>query len=115
MPHPSRIWCERVGSLTSPSQPNHCHHQPETRLALNSAWRKLHQLIRSTRIATPVSSKSVVERHGLSTSTIPRGAIQEEKNTEYYGHNKECPKASHKCTRLSECHRRCESSEKSSV
>jgi hypothetical protein len=29
-----------------------------------------------------ISSKSVVEPHGLSTSTIPKGAIREERHTE---------------------------------
>src|SRR5262249_22928846 len=45
----------------------------------------------------PLSSKKVVERHGLSTSTIPRGAIREERHSEQWGHNWECPKVNHKC------------------
>src|SRR5258708_16481 len=51
------------------------------------------------------SSKEAVEQRGLSTSTIPKGAKQEERHTEQRGRNLECPKANHKCNRASECHR----------
>src|SRR5216684_2947126 len=41
------------------------------------------------------SSKEVVEGHGLSTSTIPKGATQEERRTEQWGHSIEYPKVNH--------------------
>src|SRR6267378_7442299 len=51
------------------------------------------------------SSREAVERRGLSTSTIPKEAIQEERHTEQWRRSLECPKANHKCNRVSECHR----------
>src|SRR6266403_1056077 len=51
------------------------------------------------------SSKEVVERRGLSTSTAPKGAKQEERHTEQSGHSIEYPKVNHICNRSSECHR----------
>src|ERR1700689_2865448 len=54
---------------------------------------------------SPISSKVVVERHGLSTSKAPRGAVEAERNTERWGRSCECPKANHKCNRVWECHK----------
>ena len=48
-------------------------------------------------------------RWGIETSIIVPGAFPG------WGRSCEYPKANHKCNRVSECHRRCESSEKSNV
>src|SRR6266567_6051717 len=62
-----------------------------------------------------ILSKKVAERHGLSTSIIPKGQVQERRQTEWLGRSLEFGQTDCKCNRLSECPRRCESSEQSNV
>jgi len=61
------------------------------------------------------SSKEVVERRGLSTSTAPKGAKQEERRTAPRKHSSECRKVNHTRSRGPECRREYASSEKSNV
>src|ERR1700680_3507116 len=62
-----------------------------------------------------ILSKKVAERHGLSTSIIPKGQVQERRQTEWLGRSLEFGQTDCKCNRLSECPERCESSEQSNV
>jgi len=63
----------------------------------------------------PIVSKSVVERHGPSTSTIPKGPLQERRKTELAGRNPEFCQTDCRCSRGSEWQRQGESSEQSNV
>jgi hypothetical protein len=55
------------------------------------------------RLARPISSKEVVERHGLSTSTIPKEQAQGRRQTEWRGRSLEFGQTGYKCNRVSEC------------
>src|SRR5258708_33491754 len=49
-----------------------------------------------------ISSKEAVEGHGLSTSTIPKGALQGRRQTEPGGRTVEVPQTDYKCNPVSE-------------
>src|SRR4029077_11197133 len=73
---------------------------------LGNAFRWIHWIFMPPILAPfSFSSKEVVERRGLSTSTAPKEAKQEERHTGQWVRSIEYPKANHRCNQSSECHR----------
>src|SRR5438105_12621440 len=55
------------------------------------------------RLVRPIFSKQVAKAHGLSTSTIPKGPLQEGRQTELRGRSLEFFQMGYKYNRISEC------------
>jgi hypothetical protein len=88
--------------------------KPKTGLSGPPYWATLDGPPRQQRSVGRIFSRSVVEGHGLSTSTIRKGPVQERKPTELRERSLE-GFPDYKCNRVLEWQRRCESSEKSNV